>query len=76
MKINKQETRSVKKTITLDRDDILEFLRDKYVFPDEELNSLNIYIRVPGGGDWSNTNLDIDNLNPIVIEFEYSEEVN
>jgi hypothetical protein len=32
-----------------------------------------IYISIPGGGDWSSTDLDIDKDNPIVIEWEEEE---
>lgn len=29
-----------------------------------------IYIKVPGGGDWSNTQLDVDSTCPLVIELK------
>jgi len=33
------------------------------------LNNIEVYVRVPGGGDWSNTNLDVDEKCPILIEW-------
>lgn len=46
--------------LELDRADIIELIRSKKVIPsgikDEDLR---IFVRVPGGGDWSNTDLHI-----------------
>jgi hypothetical protein len=28
-----------------------------------------ITVQVPGGGDWSNTELDVDDKNPVVVEW-------
>jgi hypothetical protein len=33
-------------------------------------STADIYIQIPGGGDWSNTSLDVDKKNPIVITWE------
>lgn len=33
-------------------------------------NIQRMYVRVPGGGDWSNTDLDIDRNCPLVIVFK------
>jgi hypothetical protein len=33
-----------------------------------------VFVRVPGGGDYSNMSLDIDATVPLVVEFEISEE--
>lgn len=29
-----------------------------------------IYVQIPGGGDWSNTRLDIDSTCPLIIELK------
>jgi hypothetical protein len=29
--------------------------------------SVSITVQVPGGGDWSNTALDVDDRNPVVV---------
>jgi hypothetical protein len=31
--------------------------------------NIDIFVRVPGGGDWSNTNLDIES-HPLIVEIE------
>ena len=31
---------------------------------------LTVYVRVPGGGDWSNTDLDVDKSSPLTIRYE------
>lgn len=33
-----------------------------------------ITIDVPGGGDWSNTSLDVDDANPVVITWSETQE--
>lgn len=44
--------------ITLDRVDIIDFIREHH---DAEIpQDAKVFVRVPGGGDWSNTDLDID----------------
>lgn len=30
---------------------------------------IDVFVRVPGGGDWSNTNLDIES-HPLIVEIE------
>lgn len=37
----------------------------------------DIYVQVPGGGDWSNTSLEVDHENPIIVTWtEIDEKVN
>ena len=36
--------------------------------------NVRIYFAVPGGGDWSNTEIDIDNQHPIYVEWTKTEE--
>lgn len=33
-----------------------------------------VYVQVPGGGDWSNTSLDIDDACPVVLTWQTKEE--
>ena len=35
-----------------------------------------IFVQVPGGGDWSNTSLDIDEDCPIIVTWTTTEESN
>lgn len=56
VKINTQITKTTSCVVEIGRKEILEILRRNYhEIPDNAL----IYIMVPGGGDWSNTRLDI-----------------
>lgn len=51
---------------------LLSMLQAAGLVPDakeaQNVKSINIYIRVPGGGDWSNTNLDLQEHN-IQVKF-------
>jgi hypothetical protein len=59
-------TTTVKKTVTLDRKAIQRLLAQ--VMSGVPVDA-NIYIDIPGGGDWSNTSLDISSDNPVTIEW-------
>lgn len=37
-------------------------------------HTARVSVRVPGGGDYSNMTLDIDQNTPVVVEFELTEE--
>ena len=52
-------------SLKLTGDQILEAIQEKYGVP---LNA-NIFLHVPGGGDYSNIDLDIDHETPIQIEW-------
>ena len=54
--------------LRLSRNDLVALLRDAgmWAFPDDA----NVYVQVPGGGDWSNTALDIDDEHPIVVRWK------
>jgi hypothetical protein len=54
-------------TIKLTREDIVEFLRFKNVDLPSSLSAIKIDVTVPGGGDWSNMALDIDDECPIEV---------
>jgi len=60
MKIETDTTTIVRKHITLRRSDILELLqRVGWKVP----SGADITVRVPGGGDWSGMDLDLDEHN-------------
>ncbi len=67
-----QTTRDTTETTVLELDlkDIIEFLKIHPAMKDKkiDLHSLECFVRVPGGGDWSNTNLDIED-HPIQVKF-------
>ena len=69
MKINTHQRTMVRveKEITLTDFDILSLLHKAgYEVPD----SCEVIFRTPGGGDWSNTDIDIDAEQPITIRWE------
>lgn len=60
-------------TVQLNKNDLIEILRDKQIIP-RTLGSADIYMHVPGGGDWSHTNLHVDEKDtPLIITFEQVE---
>jgi hypothetical protein len=60
-----QKTTS-RRTLRLTREDMLQALRLLGVEISEDA-SVTIRMHVPGGGDWSNTDLDVDDENPIEV---------
>lgn len=59
--------------LELNRDDMLELLR-KAGHEIPEHAALQVYFAVPGGGDWSNTDVDIDSKNPIRVQWQITTE--
>lgn len=54
-------------SLELDRAALTELIRAAYPgIPD----SATIYFHVPGGGDWSNTCIDIDAENPVRVQWQ------
>ncbi len=51
-------------TITLNREVIIDLLRKEGI---EVGASVEIFVSVPGGGDWSNTDLDISHSRPVTV---------
>lgn len=68
MKINKTTETIEKVTIKLTACDIREFLVANGTIPPDQY--CEIYVPVPGGGDWSNTNLDIENDSSVYVAYE------
>lgn len=40
-----------------------------YDVPFDDIIKIKVTVRVPSGGDWSNTDLDIDNTTPIMVRW-------
>lgn len=60
-------TRVEKHKVELSRSEMFELLtKAGYEIP----NSAEIFICIPGGGDWSNTSLDIDDDHPVTITWQ------
>ncbi len=57
-------------TITLNREVIIDLLRKEGI---EVGASVEIFVSVPGGGDWSNTDLDISASCPLIVRWTESE---
>lgn len=60
-------TISTEHVLTLNKHELLEALRDGGCSIPA---NCEITVRVPGGGDWSNTNLDISANSPICITWK------
>lgn len=55
-------------THTISQETIISALEDAGVIARrDESTSVEAWVRVPGGGDWSNTNLELDQ-HPVVIK--------
>ena len=68
MKLNATTTQQVETKITLTGADILELLRSKYPEHFRLSPKSTVYFSVPGGGDYSNTDIDIDTECPVYIK--------
>lgn len=67
---------TVKQQTRVTRDYRLELSGEQLraMLPDDIPVNAEIYIQIPGGGDWSNTSLDITIENPVVITWKTVEE--
>ena len=77
MKAKTMTTRTVKteEVYQFDESDIIAALRETGRLPAKDVtepHSVEVWVRVPGGGDWSNTNLELDDcpLNVKVTTFK------
>ena len=57
-------------TVDLSRKDIIEFLKNEY---SDVPDNCSVVFHVPGGGDWSNTQADVTEENPVSVSWEVSE---
>ena len=55
--------------VTVGRDDLL-----KMVGVPENATNVQVYVYVPGGGDWSSTNLDIEKDCPVIVTYKTIQE--
>jgi hypothetical protein len=68
MKLNATTTQQIETNITITGRDILELLKSKYPEHFRTSYKSKVFFSVPGGGDWSNTDIDIDSKCPIHIQ--------
>jgi hypothetical protein len=68
MKLNATTNQIATTKITITGKDILELLKAKYPEHFRLSTKSKVTFQVPGGGDYSNMELDIDSENPIHIE--------
>lgn len=66
--------RTEKRSFEMNRGDIAAALRALGVALPKDPVEVRIYFAVPGGGDWSNTDIDIDDKNPVRVEWQTTEE--
>lgn len=72
MDINTFQTIKTTKTVTITKDDCIKMIRKFYSLPVPQ--TAEICVKIPGGGDWSNTTLDIDGDSLIFIKWTEIEE--
>lgn len=73
MKITVNETVSTKKHITIRRSDLIELLALEGIsVPDHA----EITFHIPGGSDWSNMDLDLDDYTVINVDWTENNSVN
>lgn len=67
---NKSSTvvHTTKGSIELNAADVVELLRARADIP--AAATMRVYFAVPGGGDWSNTDIDVDDRNPLRLDWE------
>ena len=73
MKMSRRTTTKTTKEvrIEIDEETLLEMLRERFVLPDNAEVAMHIWI--PGGGDWSNTKLEVSE-SPIIVKWTTVEE--
>lgn len=71
MKLNQRKPSTVKMTAELDSADLWELVKLKAVpRVGKIVGPVRVYIEVPGGGDWSNSPLDVTADRPVIVEWE------
>jgi hypothetical protein len=67
MKIKKETTTTIRGRLEIPREVLIKALREHVdsMIPEDAM----AYVQVPGGGDWSNTDLQIDGDLPLIVEF-------
>lgn len=57
--VTTKRTTRVTHELQLDKMKLIELLRPALDFGNTPISDISITVRVPGGGDWSNTSLDL-----------------
>jgi hypothetical protein len=73
MKTTTVTTRNVKIEGAIDYEDLVGLLKAKIGVPLRGV-SFTLYVDVPGGGDWSNTELDVEE-HPVKFVVEWTEKI-
>lgn len=68
MKLNATTTQQIETNITITGRDILELLKAKYPEHFRTSYTSRVFFSVPGGGDYSNCDIDIDSECPVKIK--------
>jgi hypothetical protein len=70
-KLEMKKTETIEHSVKLGANDLFDMLRRSGVpVPDSATAlDLQVYVRIPGGGDWSNTDLNISANNPVCVKW-------
>jgi hypothetical protein len=80
MDMKEEVKRTYDKRIEVTREDILELVHNKLggkigidiTKKPQSGEKIKVFVRIPGGGDYSNTNLDIEQDTPIVVNIQWT----
>ena len=59
---------TVKTTVSVNKQDLINAVRTHFGLPIPD--DADVCIRIPGGGDWSNELLDVNDDHPVTIDWE------
>jgi hypothetical protein len=68
VKVTEQLTQEV--TYRFDKESLLRTLRKAGHEIPTDARDVKVFMRVPGGADWSNTNLDVEESCPLIITWK------
>ncbi len=66
--MEKTKTTESTYTVRIGRIDLIKFVKDHYAT--DLPASVEIFVRVPGGGDWSGMDLEIDGDEEVVVRWK------
>jgi len=69
MNVTTSVTTIRRKTIRINRTDIIDFLLSKGEIGESE-SVKKVYVAVPGGASWSNTDLEIEHDDEVIVQIE------
>ena len=73
MKANTNRTTTTRTVDTYEftAEELIEALKQAGLLPNEiSHKESTVFVRVPGGGDWSNTDLEIDEDRPLTVKVD------